>query len=356
MKAQRDSPLSPTPLSQTHGVQPVAEDIQAPEFSIVIPCFNEERCIVETIEGIRRDLVAVGPYELIVVNDGSTDDSPKLLESLSQSDPELRVLHHSHNQGYGASLKTGLRHATAPCIVITDADGTYPNDRIPDLLARVKDVDMVIGSRQGPNVHYPFIRRIPKVFLRRFACWITRTHIPDLNSGLRVFRRDVAKRLLFMVSDGFSFTTTITLSMLTNGYNVCYVPISYAPRVGKSKIKPIRDTLSFIYLIMRVGIYFAPARILYPLSVLSFLLFLSTMSYDMFGLHNLTDKTVLLFMFTVGIALVTLLADVMSMIIKKIAVHDDSAFDHGRRAPGLNGESGASTLAERSDSRYQRAA
>jgi glycosyltransferase involved in cell wall biosynthesis len=296
----------------------------------VIPCFNEEDCIVETIKRIRHDLTDMGSYELIVVDDGSTDRSAALLEKLSRSDDGLRVVRHWHNRGYGASLKTGIHHATADYVAITDADGTYPNDRIPDLLAQAADADMVIGSRTGPHVHYPLLRRIPKTFLRHFACWIAKTEIPDLNSGLRVFRRDVAKRLLFMVSDGFSFTTTITLGMLTTGYRVRYVPVNYSPRIGKSKIKPVRDTLNFVYLIFRVGVYFAPARTLFPLAVTSFLGFLAAMSYDVLALRNLTEKTILLLMLSVGIALFALMADVMSMVVKKIAIHDPADQEHAR--------------------------
>jgi glycosyltransferase involved in cell wall biosynthesis len=293
-----------------------------PTFSVVVPCFNEEQCIAATINELRRDLAAAGPYELIIVNDGSTDGTGEILQQMAEQDPQLCVLSHPQNRGYGASLKTGIRRATSEYIVITDADGTYPNHQIPALLEQVQDVDMIVGSRTGVNVQYPFIRRIPKAFLRRYACWITGTQIPDLNSGLRVFRRDVANRLLFIISDGFSFTTTITLSMLTNGYRVRYVPIDYLTRVGTSKIKPIRDTLNFVYLILRAGVYFAPTRTLYPLAITSFLVFAMLLSYDVFFLRDLTEKTLLLFMLSVGISLFSLMADVMSMLIKKIAVYD----------------------------------
>ncbi len=303
-------------------------------FTIIIPCFNEHAAILPTIRRLRRDLKDAGPYELIIVDDGSTDGTTRLLEAQLAADPSLIVLKHVRNRGYGASIKTGLRHASSEYIVITDADGTYPNERIPDLVEQAHDVDMVVGSRTGPNVQYPLLRRIPKVFLRTYVAWITRTEIPDLNSGLRVFRRDIVKRFAFILSDGFSFTTTITLTMLTNGFQVRYLPIDYSARVGKSKIRPIRDTLNFMHLIIRAGVYFAPTRTLFPLTFASFIVFFASLAYDIIILRNLADKTILFFMFGCGLALFSLAADVLSMIIRKIATDVRPGLHAAPRAAG----------------------
>lgn len=282
----------------------------SPEFTVVIPCYNEETAISETVKEIRAALPANHPFELIVVNDGSRDRSAEILGEMEAQD-DVRVIHHRTNRGYGAALKTGISHATAEFIVITDADGTYPNERIPDLVALARDADMVVGARTASDVTYPFIRKVPKAFLRAYASWLARERIPDLNSGLRVLRRTVVQRFLGILPDTFSFTTTITLAMHTNGYDVRYEPITYAARVGKSKIRPIRDTLNFIKLIVRTGTYFAPMRVLFPVAVLLFLAFLASALLDTFVYRNLTDKTLLFLLFSMNTGVFALLADMI---------------------------------------------
>jgi glycosyltransferase involved in cell wall biosynthesis len=290
---------------------------QSLRFAVVVPCYNEEGAILETIASLRRHLRNTGPYQLIVVNDGSTDRTGELLKAAVQQDRDLCVLTHARNRGYGAALKTAIRQTSAELIVITDADGTYPNEQIPKLVQMAQDADMVVGSRTAPNAQYPAIRKLPKVFLRAYASWIAGTHIPDLNSGLRVFRRELARHFLYLLPDGFSFTTTITLAMLTHESTVRYHPIGYAPRIGKSKIRPIRDTLRFFHLIIRMGVFFAPMRTLMPLSFALFGLFSASLLYDVVLERNLTDKTVVLLMFSMNTVLFALLADVIHLISKR---------------------------------------
>jgi glycosyltransferase involved in cell wall biosynthesis len=261
----------------------------------------------------------MGPYELIVVDDGSTDKTPQLLEAAAREDSALRVITHRRNRGYGASLKTGIMRTTADLIVITDADQSYPNDRIPDLLELAGDADMVVGSRNGPAARHSYLRRLPKLFLRLYASWIAGTAIPDLNSGLRVFRRDVAAYFSYLLSDGFSFTTTITLTMLCNNYVVHYEPVDYSPRVGKSKIRPIRDTLRFLQLIVRAGLCFAPLRVLIPCVLLVAGLLGISVAHDVISASGLTSRTVTLFGLGANVALFTMLADVVHIFHKRMA-------------------------------------
>jgi glycosyltransferase involved in cell wall biosynthesis len=279
--------------------------------SLVVPCFNEEGSIKSTISDLRHALRGLEPYELIVVDDGSTDSTPNILAEVQAADPTLKVLAHRPNQGYGAALKTGISAATAEYVVITDADGTYPNHRIPELLDAALEADMVVGARTADDVTYPFIRKVPKVFMRAYAVWITRQDIPDLNSGMRVFRRSVAKRFLNVLPDGFSFTTTITIAMMTNRYRVVYVPISYAARIGKSKIKPIRDTLAFFQLILRTGMYFAPLRVYGPVLWIMLAAFSASFAYDVFVQQDLTEKTLLLLILLITSTMFALLADML---------------------------------------------
>jgi glycosyltransferase involved in cell wall biosynthesis len=280
-------------------------------FTVVIPCYNEEQSIAQTIRSIRAVLPSLEEHAIIVVDDGSTDGSAAVLSGLERGDGNLRVVRHPRNRGYGAALKTGIEEADTEYVVITDADGTYPNERIPELVEIARQADMVVGARVDDDVVYPLIRKVPKAFLQIYASWLCGRKIPDLNSGLRVLRRSVVQRFLRILPDTFSFTTTITIALHTNGYDLRYIPISYAARVGKSKIRPIRDTLNFINLIVRTGTYFAPMRVFFPVSVLLFLGCIGSALYDVFVIDNLTDKTVLLALFSMNTGMFALLADMI---------------------------------------------
>lgn len=284
--------------------------VNMPDFSIIVPCYNEENAIRETVTTIRSSIPADSDFELIVVNDGSTDRSGEILRELAEAG-QTRVVEHVRNRGYGAALKTGIKNSRSDFIVITDADGTYPIDRIPDLVRIAQEADMVVGARISSNVVYPLIRKIPKAFLRTYVSWLSRQNVPDMNSGLRVLRRSVVERFLRILPDSFSFTTTITLAMHTNGYDVRYVPIDYAARRGSSKIRPIRDTLNFIQLIVRTGTYFAPMRVFFPVALMLFVAFVGSLTYDVFVLRNLTDKSVLLMLFSMNTGMFALLADMI---------------------------------------------
>ena len=281
--------------------------------TLVVPCYNEEI----GIEGVVRRLSALElgtQVELLVIDDGSTDGTRQKLTVLEGQVPELRVLEHGRNRGYGAALKTGFKHAAHDVVVITDADATYPEDRIIDLLRCIEDgAEMAVGSRTGEDVRIPLIRRPAKALLRCLASYLAETPIPDLNSGLRAFRRDLVHRYLAILPQGFSFTTTITLASLTNHHRVDYVPISYAARAGSSKIRPIRDTLGFTALIIRTVLYFNPLKVFYPFAIFVGLLLGGSLYYDlvMQDPPNLGDKSVLLFVALIQILSIGLIADLI---------------------------------------------
>jgi glycosyltransferase involved in cell wall biosynthesis len=293
---------------RTDAPQPAVSDAR---FSLILPCLNEQGAIAKTISELRATLRGVDGYELIVVNDGSTDNTATILEAEQLADPRLHVISHDRNRGYGAALKSGIRASRSELIVITDADGTYPNHRLPELIEIAANADMVVGARTADDVTYPLIRRIPKVFLRAYAEWIAQRDIPDLNSGMRVLRRSVVERFINVLPDGFSFTTTITLAMLTNRYVVQYVPIGYSARIGKSKIRPIRDTAKFFQLVLRTGMYFAPLRVFGPVLWVMLFAFLGSLCYDVFVLRDLTEKTLLLMILYITSTMFALLADMI---------------------------------------------
>lgn len=284
------------------------------ELSIVIPCFNERASIQDTLSRLRRTYEGRNGVEIIVVDDASDDGTSDILDNEAH-DGSIQVLRHEQNLGYGAALKTGIRAASGELVGITDADGTYPLEELPALVKACEGATMVIGARTGDDVVYSRVRRIPKALLRRYISWIARRNIPDFNSGLRVFRRGFARALFHILPDGFSFTTTITLSAHAMFRDVVYIPINYAERVGSSKIKPIRDTIRFINIVLRTGMYFAPLRAMSPVLGVLLLLLISSALYDIMVLSDMTDKTVILFVAVVNVGSIALLAD---MLVRRI--------------------------------------
>ena len=280
--------------------------------TIVIPAYNEAHGIGPVLEQLCSVMAESDwEHEIVVVDDGSDDDTAKVAEEYDG----VRVLRQGRNRGYGSALKTGLRHAGYELICITDADGTYPNDCIPDLLARLTGggYDMVVGARMGKNVAIPIIRRPAKWVIGLLANFVAGEHIPDLNSGLRVFRRSVIFRLLAMLPDGFSFTTTITLGMLANGYLIDFLPINYFSRIARSKVRPIRDTLNFTQLVLRIALYFAPLKLFLPASFVLLLVALLWALVSKFVLGELADvSTLVIAMTAVQVAVVGMLAELIN--------------------------------------------
>jgi len=234
------------------------------QITIIIPAYNVEKSIGQTLDGLRawRDRA-----EIIVISDGSTDRTAEVAESAG-----YRVIRHRHNKGYGAALKTGIRAATGDIIVMMDADGEHNAAQISCLIDNFGDNDMVVGAR-AKGSHFPLIRRPGKWILGKVANYLAQTDIPDLNSGFRAFRKDVAKLFLHILPNGFSFTTTITLAFFKEGYNIGYVPIVTAPRFGsKSTVNPIRDGINTLMLIIRIIALFDPIKVFLPTSIALFLI------------------------------------------------------------------------------------
>lgn len=281
------------------------------ELSIVIPVFNECESILNTIKEIRKALDQSEPrigYELIIVDDGSNDGTGDILEGVT----DIRLVSHDRNRGYGAALKSGIRQAGGEVIAITDADGTYPNWMIPKLYRGMLDRgnDMIVAARTGSKVHIPLIRRPAKIVLNLLANYMTNTRIPDLNSGLRLFRREEALKYFHIISDGFSFTTTITLAMLVNGYNVSFEPIDYAHRKGHSKIRPVHDTFNFLILIIRTIAFFNPLKVFIPVSLLLFLIAVTYLVIQLIS-GDVGDTSVILLLAALQIFLIGIIADLV---------------------------------------------
>lgn len=294
---------------QTEWLPAAVDAADAPlDLAVIIPAFNEIAGIESTLLRV-RDVLAGLPYshEIIVVDDGSVDGTAG-----RAADCGVRVISHRVNRGYGAALKTGILHTTARAIVIMDADCTYPPDAIPHLYERLDEADMVVGARRLTSTGVAWIRRPGKWMLNQFASYLSGRHIPDLNSGLRVMKRDVLLQYLHVLPSGFSFTSTITLALLTNGHHVVYEPIEYTRRAGESKIRASHFG-SFMLLVVRAIVLFNPLKVFLPLGGALFLLGVAKLIEDIY-LWNLSETAVMAFLSAIVVWAVGLLADMMSRL------------------------------------------
>jgi glycosyltransferase involved in cell wall biosynthesis len=275
--------------------------------SVVIPAYNEETGVGEVITALRHVLKEHGIRgEILVVDDGSRDATAR--EAFRAG---AEVVRHRSNRGYGAALKTGIALARNNIIVITDADGTYPCEAIPVLVDELLRADMVVGARIGKRVSIPLVRRPAKWLLNRLANYVTASKIPDLNSGLRAFRKEVAAQYFPILPDKFSFTTTITLAMHCDSYAVTYIPIDYMPRKGRSKIVPW-DAGSFAILIFRTAMLFRPLRVFLPIVGLCLIYGFVKMGVDMIRDPNISASALGALMSALIILLIGMVGDALA--------------------------------------------
>jgi glycosyltransferase involved in cell wall biosynthesis len=279
--------------------------------SVLIPACDEEGSLANTVAAIEKHRDLFKEMEIIVINDGSRDRTGEIARTLP-----VTLVEHENTRGYGASLKDGLRRASGDLIMITDADGTYPLEDVPRLAAETAEFEMVIAARTGDVVKIPILRRLGKWIITVLAEYLSGQTIPDLNSGFRIFRRDIALRFLPMYPDGFSFTTTITLAMLTNHYRVKFVPINYHKRIGKSSIHPIRDFINFTVLVIRICACFKPLNVFVPPAIILIVLGVLKGVIDYTGQHHLGGLSITLTLTGIQTLFIGLLADLIDQRMK----------------------------------------
>jgi glycosyltransferase involved in cell wall biosynthesis len=278
--------------------------------SIIIPMYNEEEAIGGDLDTIIQTMSSSDvPWEIIVVDDGSTDASAEIVRQREG----VKLIQHPYNRGTGAARTTGLQHARGDVIVMTDGDGTYPNQDIPRLLEDSGDCDMVIGARRMEAGSLRWLRSPTKLFIRLLASYLTGVRIPDLNSGLRIFKKGITERFLDILPTTHSWVGTQTVAFLSEGYTVKFIPIDYYKRKGgKSSIHPISDTYNYISLVVRTIMYFNPLKIFLPLSLFLFLVGGGKMVYDIFAYHfHFAPSTVITILTAVQVGAIGLLADLI---------------------------------------------
>lgn len=234
--------------------------------SVLIPAYNEGKSIQGTVEELVKVLNTTGiVYEIIVINDGSSDNTAEVARNIA----EIRLINHPINGGYGKALKTGLKHARYDWCCIIDADNTYPASSIPTLMEYVPAFDMVVGARTGKHYWGSFSKRIGRLILLNLVKFIIGEPVPDINSGFRIFRKDIALRHIARISSGFSFTTTLTLAVFLEEHFVKYVDIEYLPRVGSSKVKIRKDSLRMLQILAMATLFYNPLKLFLPICVLT---------------------------------------------------------------------------------------
>lgn len=279
------------------------------DVSVVLPVFNERMNIQPELERIMSALNAsVFSYEIIVVDDGSTDGSLEQIKSISV----VRKLRLNRNRGTGEARKLGTQAARGRVVVWTDVDMTYPNDRIPELVHRLSGSDQIVGARDTEKGTARPLRSVAKWLIRRLASYLIQQPIDDLNSGLRAFRRDVALQFLHLLPSGFSCVTTMTMSFLSHGYTVAYMPIEYSQRGGKSKFHWWRDTKKYLLQVVRLILSYEPLRVFVPVGLTFFALAMGKLGYDWLARdYHLSTNTLLLFLVTFLTITVGFLADLV---------------------------------------------
>jgi glycosyltransferase involved in cell wall biosynthesis len=298
------------------GVEPQPVGPEAPYVTVVLPCYNEQDHVVAELDRIDAAMAASGyTYELLVIDDKSTDRTLRILRDAVPRFPAMRLMPFRRNGGSGTARRIGTTEACGQIVVWTDADMTYPNERIPEFVRYLDDnpdVDQVVGARTSEEGTHKWARVPAKWVIRKVASTLVATPIPDLNSGLRAFRRVVSLPYLRLLPPGFSCVTTITMAFLSNQHAVEYLPIGYAKRSGVSKFHPFRDAYRYILQVLRMVMYFNPLKVLMPFALWIMGLGVVKLVTDLVRYNwHVTTSTLLLLFVGFQIAVLALIGDLV---------------------------------------------
>jgi len=281
--------------------------------SIIIPAFNEEVAIAEVLTDIKLAMAKVDyGYEIIVVDDCSNDATAQIVSNIDG----IRLIRKKYNGGVGSARKVGILKAKGDFIVMLDGDGTYPSYIIPELISFLPEYDMVVGARKEEAGTWRFLRKPTKWLLLKLACFVAEAKIPDLNSGMRAFKKKAALKFFGIYPDGHSWVTTITLAFLTNGYSVKYIPIDYYKRKGSSSFHPIRDTYNYFKTINRTVLYFRPLRFFLPFTLFILLIGVARFLYGAFIRNDVRESDIMIILSGLIIGSLGILADLILKLHK----------------------------------------
>ena len=280
--------------------------------TVIIPARDEAGAIGDVVAGVRRQYPDA---EVLVVDDGSADDSAAIARQQGAT-----VLGHPVALGNGAAIKTGARHAGGEWLVFMDGDGQHHPEDIPRLLEKRKDgYEMVVGAR-GSESQAGISRGVANALYNRIASWMTGQKIPDLTSGFRVVRRSLFQKFIYLLPNGFSYPTTITMAFFRSAYPVAYVPITAAQRTGKSHIRPFHDGVRFLLIIFKVGTLYSPLKLFVPLGLLFFGTGFSYYLYTYITMNRFTNMSLLLFSAAVIVFLIGLVSEQITALNYKDSV------------------------------------
>lgn len=285
------------------------------DVTVILPVYNEIEHLEEEVTRVRKALAESDySYEILVIDDGSTDGSGSLARTLEG----VNVIQFATNRGSGSARKYGTMTARGEVVVWTDVDMTYPNDRIPELVAELEGYDQVVGARTSEQGTVKLLRTPAKWLIRKLASYLSRQPIPDLNSGFRAFRRDVADQFLYLLPRGFSCVTTITMAFLSNGYSVKYIPIDYAPRSGRSKFHWWRDTQRYLLQVVRMVLMHEPIRFFGPPAALLLVVGSGKLVFDLIDKgFRVATNTIVILGVAIAVAGVGLIADMLVQLNKR---------------------------------------
>lgn len=276
--------------------------------SVIIPAKNE----AISLESLLPKLKATLPEaEIFVVDDGSTDSTPLVCDALN-----IRCISHPYPKGNGAAIKTGARHANGDVLLFMDGDGQHRPEDIPDLLANYETgADMVVGARVSRASQAGTHRALANGLYNWFASWMVGQPILDLTSGFRIANAKLFRKYLYLLPNGFSYPTTITMAFFRSGYSVVYHPIAVDKRIGESHIRLWRDGVRFLLIIFKIGTLFSPLKLFLPISLVFFVTALGYYAHTFTSSGRFTNMSALLFITSVLVFLIGLVSEQITALM-----------------------------------------
>jgi glycosyltransferase involved in cell wall biosynthesis len=290
-------------------------------YTLIIPIYNEINSIKDSIAVLENFLKNRKYINCIIVNDGSTDGTEDYLNKINHE--RIRVLD-KVNGGYGSAIKYGSKYVETKYFGIIDADGTYPIDEFDNMTENLESYDMVVGSRTSKNSSIPIIKKIPKFFLKILCSYLTNRNILDFNSGMRFFKTSLFRKYITFIPDGFSLTTTLTVIFASLNLKIKFHQIDYFDRPGKSKIRPIRDTIMFFLTITKLGIFLNPFRLYGPLIIFFFSIGLLFLIYRYIYGEGFLIITIISFLISFLLIMFSAISSAISQLLHiNISAKDD---------------------------------